>query len=143
MYPATSCASTCVLKITGSDFVANELGVALRAHDQAAAARNSLGQANGSKVHAIAKTARRYKACAAKPVRTEGMRLIDDQHTAAPPGNFDDVLESGKVAVGAVKRIDRYHAGSNPPDQAIEMLRVVVAEWRGLGARGLYAFPQR
>ena len=76
-------------------------------------------------------------------MRTEGVRLIDDQHAAAPAGNFDDVFERGKVSVGAVKRIDHNHAGTNSPDQAIEMLRVVMAEWRGLGARGLYAFPQR
>ncbi len=97
-------------------FVAQELGIALRAHYQAAAARNGLGQAYSSKMHEIAETERRNKPGAARPVRTEGMRLIDDQRTAAPAGNFGDILKSGDVAVGAVKRIDRDHAGPNPPD---------------------------
>ena len=86
-------------------FVAQELGIALRACYEAAAARHCLGQAGGPEMHAIAKTACRNKAGAAGAVRAERMRLIDDQRAAAPLGNRDEVLQSGKVAVNAVERM--------------------------------------
>ena len=82
LYPATSCASTCVLNITGSELPRTNSALRLNTRPSRRGSKqpwtgqlfeNARGRLNRAPLQG-----------APSPMRTEGVRLIDDQHAAAP-----------------------------------------------------------
>ena len=90
----------------GQRLVAEILGIAPRADDEAAAARDGLGQADGAEMHALGKTRRNDEPGAARTLGAERVGLIDYQRCAVAFADLDQLRHRRHVAVGAVERVD-------------------------------------
>ena len=74
----------------GQRLVAEVLGVAPRAGDEAAAAGNRFRQADGAEMHALGEAGGGDEAGAAGALRAERVRLIDDERRTVALANLDE-----------------------------------------------------
>ena len=129
--------------MAGSDFVAEILGIALRANDNAAAAGDSLGKADGTEVHALGEARGHDEPGSARALRAERVGLIDNQRRPVALAHLHQLGQRRHVAVRAVEGIDGNQPGAMHRQHPLERGRIVVAEQVRRRARAHHALVQR